>query len=183
MNARVLLLGGTAEAGWLARELAGCPTVQVITSLAGRIRDPLLPLGQVRIGGFGGAPGLLQWLREHQVRAVVDATHPFAAVITAAASVATTELGLPFVVLRRPGWQVAPGDDWRWADTLDDAAAQLPELGRRAFLNTGRTVLAAFSGLDQLWCLVRAIDAPARLLRSFCDNLTSIRVPFCAATP
>ncbi|MGH3795262.1 MAG: cobalt-precorrin-6A reductase [Pseudonocardiaceae bacterium] len=177
MAARVLLLGGTAEAGWLARELIGWPAVHLITSLAGRVRDPLLPPGEVRIGGFGGQRQLVQWLSARRVRAVIDATHPFAAAITAAAVMATAELGLPFVVLHRPGWQAGPGDRWHWADSLDHAAGLVARLGRRGFLTTGRTGLAAFAGRDEVWFLIRTIDAPGPPLPAGCEVVLD-RGPF-----
>lgn len=161
MHNRVLLLGGTAEAAWLARELSGWRGVQVITSLAGRVGAPSLPPGQVRIGGFGGSPGLAEWLRAHHpVRAVIDATHPFAVTITATAAAATTRLRLPFVVLRRPGWVPGPGDDWHWVGSLAEAAARLPSLGRRALLTTGRGGLDAFAAVPGVWMLARTIDPP-----------------------
>jgi precorrin-6A/cobalt-precorrin-6A reductase len=156
---RVLVLGGTAE----ARRLAGLLTAagaDVVTSLAGRTRQPVPPAGDVRVGGFGGPDGLADWLRTHPVDAVVAATHPFAATITANAADATTRLGIPFAVLRRPGWQAEPGDDWHWVDTVADANELLPALGRRVFLATGRGNLAAFAGRDDLWFLLRAVDPP-----------------------
>jgi precorrin-6A/cobalt-precorrin-6A reductase len=160
MSARVLLLGGTAEAAWLARELSEWPGVHVVSSLAGRVRAPSLPPGQVRIGGFGGRQGLIDWLCTRRIQAVIDATHPFAGTITTTAAEATERLRLPFVVLRRPGWQAGPGDDWHWAASLDAAADLLPSLGSRAFLTTGRTGLAAFAALDDVWFLVRTIELP-----------------------
>jgi precorrin-6A/cobalt-precorrin-6A reductase len=156
-NHPVLILGGTAEARALAKALVDTG-VRVVSSLAGRVRDPALPLGEVRIGGFGGAAGLAAWMRDHHVAAVVDATHPFAATMTAHAVDACTDVGVPLVVLRRPGWPPEP--DWVWADSVPAAAALLPSLGKRAFLTTGRTSLAAFAGLD-LEFLVRCVDPPA----------------------
>lgn len=153
----VLILGGTAEARALAKALVDAG-VDVVSSLAGRVRDPALPVGEVRIGGFGGADGLAAWVREHDVRAVVDATHPFASTMTAHAVVTAASTGVPLVVLRRPGWPPEPG--WVWADSVADAAALLPSLGNRVFLTTGRTSLAAFAGLD-LEFLVRCVDPPA----------------------
>ena len=50
-----------------------------------------------------------------------------------------------------------------WADSVDDAAALLPSLGKRAFLTTGRTSLAAFADLD-LEFLVRCVDPPSGAL-------------------
>ncbi|GAA3239990.1 cobalt-precorrin-6A reductase [Pseudonocardia petroleophila] len=157
MDRTVLVLGGTAEARRLASGLVGEPGVHVVTSLAGRVRQPLLPEGEVRVGGFGGPDALAAWLGEHGVVAVVDATHPFAARISANAAAATAAAGVPLVVLRRPGWVPEPG--WTVVGSLDAAAAALPGLGERVFLTTGRGGLAAFADSD-LWFLVRSIDAP-----------------------
>jgi len=99
---RVLLLGGTAEARVLAERLH--PDIDVISSLAGRVPNPALPAGEVRIGGFGGAEPMRQWLVDSRVDAVVDATHPFAAVMTERTARVCGELGLPHLVLARPPW-------------------------------------------------------------------------------
>lgn len=157
----VLILGGTSE----ARELAGLladrlPAARVTSSLAGRVTAPRLPAGEVRIGGFGGTEGMARWLREHSVDALVDATHPFAETISAHAAEAQAATGVPLLALRRPGWSPAPGDRWHPADSLAHAAAILPGLARRVFLTTGRTGLAAFAGLDEMWFLVRSVDPP-----------------------
>jgi precorrin-6A/cobalt-precorrin-6A reductase len=157
MPSPVLILGGTAEARALAAALAETG-VPVVSSLAGRVRDPALPAGEVRIGGFGGVEGLAAWITEHDVAAVVDATHPFASTMTAHAVAASAATGVPLVVLRRPGWAPQPG--WIWADSLPDAAARLPALGERVFLTTGRTSLATFADLD-LEFLVRCVEPPA----------------------
>jgi precorrin-6A/cobalt-precorrin-6A reductase len=152
----ILVLGGSAEARRLAAELDAAE-VRVVSSLAGRVRDPALPPGEVRIGRFGGVDGLVAWLGAHDVAAVVDATHPFASRMTANAVAATAATGVPLLVLRRPGWPPQPG--WTWVDSLPAAAALLPSLGQRVFLTTGRTGLAAFAGLD-LAFLVRCVDPP-----------------------
>jgi precorrin-6A/cobalt-precorrin-6A reductase len=167
----VLVLGGTSEARELAAELAGQPGLRVISSLAGRVRDPALPAGEVRIGGFGGAPGLADWARAHGVDAIVDATHPFAETISAHAVAACARTGLPLLRLTRPGWLEQPGDDWHQVGSLHEAAAILPSLGTRVFLTTGRQGLAAFApprpaapsqaALAALWFLIRCVDPPS----------------------
>lgn len=154
----VLILGGTTEARRLAESLQ--PAARVTTSLAGRVAGPRLPAGEVRIGGFGGAEGLAQWLRAHEVDALVDATHPFAGTISFNAASAAITAHVPLLALRRPGWVAGEGDDWHIAGSLEQAAGMLPALGRRVFLTTGRMSLAAFAGLDELWFLVRSVDAP-----------------------
>jgi precorrin-6A/cobalt-precorrin-6A reductase len=157
----VLLLGGTAEARALAARLAGTPGLRVVSSLAGRVRDPALPAGEVRVGGFGGVAGLCGWLERERVDLVVDATHPYAATMQANAAAACQGLGLPRLRLARPGWRARDGDRWQEAGSLAEAAAALPSLGSRAFLTTGRQSLAAFAALDGLWFLIRCVDRPA----------------------
>ena len=158
---RLLLLGGTAEARELAARLAAGPGLSVVSSLAGRVRDPLLPTGEVRVGGFGGVAGLAGWLQDERVGLVVDATHPYAATMQANAAAACGRLGLPRLRLARPGWRERDGDRWRWVGSLDEAAAALPSLGSRVFLTTGRQGLASFAGLERLWFLIRCVDPPS----------------------
>ncbi|MEH1125844.1 cobalt-precorrin-6A reductase [Micromonospora sp. CPCC 206061] len=159
---RLLILGGTGE----ARELAAAvPAGHVVTSLAGRVSAPRLPVGEVRIGGFGGPEGLAAWLVCERIDAVVDATHPFAHRISASARQATADLELPLLALHRPGWTPGPGDDWRRVPSVDAAAAALPELGDRVLLTTGRQSLAAFAG-NSGWFLIRTVDPPSPPLPS-----------------
>jgi precorrin-6A/cobalt-precorrin-6A reductase len=150
-----LLLGGTAEARALASRLH--PDVEVISSLAGRVPDPALPVGEVRIGGFGGVEGLRRWLNVERVAAVVDATHPFAATITANAAQVCGELELPHVVLSRPAWPsvgtVVVGSDAEAAEVVSR------ERFERVFLTTGRSGSAAFVDVDA-WFLIRAVTPP-----------------------
>ncbi|MFG3661632.1 cobalt-precorrin-6A reductase [Streptomyces sp. NPDC047706] len=160
MPRHVLLLGGTTEARELAAVLATRTDVRVTTSLAGRVSRPGAVDGAVRTGGFGGAEGLAGWLRAHEVAAVVDATHPFAAAITAHTVLAAALAGVPAVVLRRPGWRPAPGDDWHPVASLGAAAELVPRLGRRVFLTTGRLGLAAFAPLTEPHFVVRSVEPP-----------------------
>jgi precorrin-6A/cobalt-precorrin-6A reductase len=157
VTGQVLVLGGTGEARELAAALLA-EGVDVLSSLAGRIADPVLPEGPVRVGGFGGADGLTAWLAEHRPRAVVDATHPFAAQITASAATAAAAHGTPLLRLQRPGWTPGPGDDWRYVDSLAAAAAVVAGFAS-VFLTTGRQGVAAFAALPGR-VLVRAVDPP-----------------------
>jgi precorrin-6A/cobalt-precorrin-6A reductase len=155
---KLLLLGGTTE----ARQLAGLlisTEHEVISSLAGRTSDLHLPAGEVRVGGFGGVAGLVDWLRKHQVDAVIDATHPFAATMTQHAVAAARETGVPLLILRRPGWTATPEDNWHSVDTPEAAAELLLTLGSRAFLTIGRQGLDTFASTG-LWTLARCVDPP-----------------------
>lgn len=155
----LLILGGTGEARTLAAAVIGGSNRRVVSSLAGRVSDPLLPAGEVRLGGFGGPDGLAAWMRAENVTAVVDATHPFAAGISASAVVATRLVGTPLLVLRRPGWQAEPGDDWTRVADVPAAAAALMERDGPVFLTTGRGGLAHFANLPHRF-VIRTVDPP-----------------------
>ena len=152
---RVLLLGGTAEGRALAARLH--PQTDVISSLAGRVPDPALPAGPVRIGGFGGVEGLRQWLRDNDIAAVIDATHPFAATMTANAAAACAELALPHLVLSRPAWD--PGGAELVASDREAADVVAAKGYSRVFLTTGRSGSAAFRD-SGAWFLIRVVTAP-----------------------
>ncbi|MBN1093220.1 cobalt-precorrin-6A reductase [Blastococcus sp. TML/M2B] len=154
---RVLVLGGTGEARRLATALVD-EGVPVLSSLAGRVADPVLPPGDVRVGGFGGSDGLAAWLSAHPVQVIVDATHPFAVAMTASAATAAAATGVPLLRLQRPGWTAEPADDWRWVDSLTGAAEAVRGFGC-VFLTTGRQGLAAFATLTA-HCVVRSVDPP-----------------------
>ncbi|MGC3993089.1 MAG: cobalt-precorrin-6A reductase [Propionicimonas sp.] len=156
----VLLLGGTAEARELAAALVAAG-IAVTTSLAGDVAEPRLPDGEVRVGGFGGAEGLARYLREHDISAVVDATHPFAARISANAAQACATTGVPLLRLERPGWSQRPdASGWHWVDCLDDARTAAEALGNRVFLAVGRQELGTFAGWADRYVLARVVDAP-----------------------
>ncbi|WP_374986718.1 cobalt-precorrin-6A reductase [Streptomyces fradiae] len=155
----VLILGGTIEGRRLAETL-DATGVRVTSSLAGRVATPAPLPGEVRVGGFGGAEGLARWTREHQVDAVIDATHPFAGTISFNAARAAATSHVPLLALRRPGWTPAEGDDWHPVASLTEAADTVRGLGRRAFLTTGRMGLAAFAEVSDVWFLVRSVDPP-----------------------
>jgi precorrin-6A/cobalt-precorrin-6A reductase len=155
---RILILGGTGEARELAAALVASGT-DVISSLAGRVRQPRLPDGRVRVGGFGGADGLAAFLRGERITRVIDATHPFAAAITANAAQAATGAGVPLLILRRPAW----GTDPSWESVADIRAAanavrEWP--GDGVFLTTGRRDLNAFAADQRHEFLVRTVDPP-----------------------
>lgn len=154
---RVLLLGGTGEARDLAAALAE-DDLEVVSSLAGRVSRPRLPAGQVRFGGFGGVAGLEAALEDYDV--VVDATHPFAATISASAATACRARDVPLLRLMRPSWSQAVGAGrWRWVETHEEAATAAAAVGGPVFLSTGRQTLQRFvPALHETPVLVRVVD-------------------------
>ena len=155
---RILILGGTAEASALAAALAQHPDIDAVLSLAGRTSNPRPSPLPSRIGGFGGIEGLARWLTLHGTEAVVDATHPFAAMMSRNAAAACKRLGLPLLGLRRPPWQARAGDRWIEVATMADAAPALGPAPRRVFLTVGRLELGPFAAAPQHAYLVRSIE-------------------------
>src|SRR5262249_39062657 len=134
---RVLILGGTMEARQLAERLAMRADLAVTLSLAGRTAAPALPPVPVRIGGFGGAQGLADYLLDEKIDVLIDATHPYAATISANAAAAAPRAGVVLLALRRPGWTPIAGDHWV---EVGDAAGAIQALGnmpRHVFLALG----------------------------------------------
>ena len=177
----VLILGGTAEARDLAAHLEA-KGVPLTSSLAGRVSRPRLPVGQVRIGGFGGVGGLRSWLQEHDVTAVVDATHPFATTMGDHAAQACSSLGLPLLRLARPGWRRHPdAGSWTWVDSHEAARAAADEVGGTPFVTTGRQTLHHHvDAWRERSVLVRLVEPPESPLPAAWTVLRS-RGPFAVA--
>lgn len=155
----VLILGGTSEAAALDQLLAEqAPDIRAIISLAGHTVDPR-PLNlPVRIGGFGGIEGLRNYLVEQGIVAVIDATHPFAAIMPFHAEAACKAENVPLLALRRESWKPRPGDRWRSVPDISAAVHALGKEPRRVFLTIGRLELPAFADAPQHRYLVRAIE-------------------------
>jgi precorrin-6A/cobalt-precorrin-6A reductase len=180
---RVLLLGGTGEAAELARLALQrfAPRLALITSLAGRTARPMAIPGEVRIGGFGGAEGLADYLRGQAIDALIDATHPFAEQISRHARLACEAAGVPRLMLLRPPWRRHDLDRWVEVEDLAGAAGVVGKLGRRAWLTVGAGDLAAFADIVDVRFLVRLIDQPRHRLALRFHEIVLGRGPFTVA--
>lgn len=168
---RVLVLGGTTEASALAALLARRDDIDAMLSLAGRTAAPVRPAIPFRIGGFGGAAGLADYLHGAKVDAVVDATHPFARQMSENAARACASAAVPLLVLSRPAWAPGRGDRWTEVADAEAAADALGQKRRIVFLTVGRLSLPAFARAPHHRYIVRSIDPPERL-----DGLPDHRV-------
>ncbi len=156
--ARILILGGTAEARQLAGRLAGRASLDITLSLAGRTASPAAQPVPVRVGGFGGAEGLANYLVSERIDALIDATHPYAHVISANAVAAARRSGVPLVALRRPPWVAVSGDRWIEVSDVREAMHALDQTPRRVFVALGRNELAPFCNAPQHYYLIRSVD-------------------------
>jgi precorrin-6A/cobalt-precorrin-6A reductase len=155
----LLILGGTAEASALAHALAPLQNLRPTLSLAGRTSTPRLPPIAHRIGGFGGTAGLVRYLQETNTDGLIDATHPFAARISAHAAAAAATTAIPFVALRRPPWAAQSGDRWTVVASVQDAVLALGASPKRVFLAIGRQELGAFRDLPHHF-VIRSVEPP-----------------------
>ena len=159
---KILILGGTGE----ARELAERLTMHghsVITSLAGRTSQPALPVGELRVGKFGGIPGLVAYLKARGIERLVDATHPYAGLISVNAVGAAQAAGVPLVRYMRPAWIEPEGAKWWYVRSLGDAAGVLPS-GATALITTGHEGLEQVLARDDCRLVVRLIEPPSEPL-------------------
>jgi precorrin-6A/cobalt-precorrin-6A reductase len=153
---KILILGGTTEARQLAGKLA--ERADVTLSLAGRTASPVEQGVPVRVGGFGGAEGLAAYLKDHRIDVQIDATHPYAARMSANAAEAARLAGVPAIALRRPAWEKMPGDRWTPVDDSAEAVTALGAVPRKIFLALGRQELAPFEVAPQHAYLIRSVD-------------------------
>ncbi len=154
----ILVLGGTSEARQLAERLDRRGTLRLTLSLAGRTAAPLKQAGEIHVGGFGGADGLAQWLRDNKVDLLVDATHPFAIKMSANASAAAQTTGVPLIVVERKAWPRVDGDRWIEVASIEDAADALDIAPRTVLLTVGRQELGPFRNALQHRYVVRSVD-------------------------
>lgn len=135
---KLLLLGGTADARKMTQALLEISEAQqqpltIVYSVAGLVRTPNLPC-EVLVGGFSQFGGLANYIRDRQIDAILDVTHPFAATMSSTAVTVTGELGIPCWRFHRPTWQPQPGDQWQ---LFDDWQALIPALaGKQSVLLT-----------------------------------------------
>jgi precorrin-6A/cobalt-precorrin-6A reductase len=158
MTHSILILGGTTDARLLAGKLADGSGDRILLSMAGRTREPVAQPVPVRSGGFGGAVGLANFIRENSFDLLVDATHPYAARISANAVEAAVLAAVPLVALERPAWERQAGDTWHSVASIEDAVTALGPHPKRAFLALGRQELLPFEAAPQHRYLIRSVD-------------------------
>jgi len=142
----------------LAERLVGRSELNVTLSLAGRTASPARQGVPVRSGGFGGAAGLANYLVNERIDVLVDATHPYASVISANAMEAARKTDLRFVALRRPPWVAVAGDRWSEVSDVREAVRILGQAPRRVFVTLGRNELTPFKDAPQHHYLIRSVD-------------------------
>ncbi len=156
----ILILGGTREAANLARDLvAAKPQARIITSLAGRTKEPAPLAGETRTGGFGGVEGLAGYIRDTGITQLIDATHPFARQISVNAVEAARLTGVPLEIRTRKPWTRKPGDTWTEVESLEQACDAIPP-GTRVLLALGSQHISLFASRHDVHFVVRMIDPP-----------------------
>ena len=174
---RALLLGGTGDANALAEALVRV-RINAIYSYAGRTQIPLPHALPTRVGGFGGAAGLADYIRHEAITHVIDATHPFAAEMSRHAVEACATTNTPLIALERAPWTRMPGDNWIEVADIDTAVTALPDAPARVFLAIGRQHIAPFATKPQHAYTLRFVDATDRALLLPNNDVIISRGPF-----
>ena len=160
MKKNILILGGSTEGFALAEKLENHPAYHPISSLAGRTSLPRKPVGNYRTGGFGGPKGLAEYIKNENISALIDATHPFAHQISSNANQAAKQANCPIIHISRPAWKKQHGDHWIEVNSMQEAASALTPEHSPAFLTIGRLKLSAFLDRTDIIFLCRAIEPP-----------------------
>ena len=181
MAKKILILGGTAEARTLAERLAPRGDLAVTLSLAGRTAAPARQAVPVRIGGFGGPDGLADYLKREFVDVLIDATHPYASVISANAVAAARVANVCLIALQRPAWVPVAGDRWTEVGDVPAAVAALGHMPRRVFVTLGRNELAPLQTAPQHYYLIRSVDPVEPPLNLPHAHYVTARGPFAEA--
>ncbi len=143
----------------MARALAA-RDVEAVFSYAGRVASPKAQPLPTRVGGFGGVAGLVQYLEEHNITHVVDATHPFAAQMSWNAFEACQEARRELIALTRPAWKAQAGDRWTHVADIHGAVAALAGDPKRVLLALGKLNVPAFAVQSQHHFVLRLVDQP-----------------------
>ncbi len=159
MAPKLLILGGTTEASILARQVSE-RGIDAVFSYAGRVATPKAQPLPMRVGGFGGVAGLVQYLQEHSITHVIDATHPFAAQMSWNAFEACAQSGVELIALTRPAWQSGEGDIWTHVADVDGAVAALAGPSKRVLLALGKLNVPAFAAQPRHHYVLRLVDDP-----------------------
>lgn len=165
----------------MARALADAG-VPAVYSYAGRTEVPLSQPIHMRVGGFGGVSGLIDYLTREGITHVIDATHPFAAQMSGNAVAACTSTGTHLIALERATWRAGEGDRWTQVPDLAAAVAALAGPPRNVFLAIGRQHLEPFAAQPQHHYLLRLVDPPSGPLPLPKAEVVVARGPFDVAS-
>ena len=153
----LLILAGTGEARTIIKALKDDMRINITASLAGATPSPIDLMVPTRKGGFGGATGLADFCLTHNVDAIIDLTHPYAAQMSRNANDAAAMAEVKLIRFMRPAWQAGKGDSWQYFENWHDMAKALPS-GARVFLAGGSGALAVFSQLDHVDIWARGLN-------------------------
>jgi len=179
-NKRLLILGGIGEAAALADQAVSqfSGRLDVIYSLAGRVKPVREHTAHVRVGGFGGGPGLANFIKDEGIDLVIDATHPFAATISAHAFDACQATETPRLMFARPPWALPPSVKFLEAEDMADALGQLSNFAKRVLVTTGQSDLDALDDFPEIHFVIRVIEEPGEPLAGENHTLITGRPPY-----
>jgi precorrin-6A/cobalt-precorrin-6A reductase len=178
-KAWIWLFAGTAEGPVLAEALlqrGWSVRVSVVTPVAARAYGQRSGL-EVRVGACSSEQTLEQELRQQAPRWVVDATHPFAVVISERLHRLCSALDQPLVQIeRRLPAEASAGEQLTLLDGVGDLR-QLPMAGEHLLLAIGaRELKAAIAATPESQHFARVLDRPSSLQAALAAGLPQERI-------
>jgi precorrin-3B C17-methyltransferase len=185
----IWVFGGTRDGNALARALVDVgerAVVSVASEYGAELARRDVP-GAAVVAGRLGVERRRQLLRTCRARWLIDATHPYAADMSAQLIALGGELGIDYLRYERP--ESACDAPARLCDSVEAAARAAIAAGKRIFLATGANHLATFLGQPGAgacdWYL-RVTPDPAQLQRAIelgipRDRVVAMQGPFSQA--
>ncbi len=179
------VFSGTSDGNALARQMIANDhkvVVSTATEYGGELAMQDCP-GVAVWAGHQGMEARRQALVKQQARIIVDATHPFATLISEQLMTLSSQLGIPYIRYERPTATIPEEvlTSVKFCNSMQEAAELSIRIGKRIFLATGSKDLAIFlqtkDAAERQW-FTRITPEPELIKRAI--ELGMLRAHICA---
>ena len=142
----IWLIGGTSESAVIAEKLLGygCPCLVSVTTEAAIALYPKSELMTVKVGALSQAE-MAELIRDYQIEMIVDASHPYAIVVSQSAIALANQFNLPYLRYERPALSSGKDPHTRILESFDTLINGDYLHQQRVLLTVGYKALPYFS--------------------------------------